>query len=114
MNKLWLLALTATLIFPTPSQSNTNHFGARGVFELDLGDREIALMPKQDKIYLSKNKIDVIQVKTTHIGKVTLGIGEGKRPDYKAMEKALTPSFVHGYAQPFWSLFSKIGINQQL
>ena len=51
----------------------------------------------QDKIHLSKNKIDVIQVRTTHLGKVTLGVGEGKRPDYKAMEKALAPSFVHSY-----------------
>ena len=38
-----------------------------------------------------------MQVRTTHLGKVTLGIGEGKRPDYKAMEKALAPSFVHSY-----------------
>ena len=28
---------------------------------------------------------------------MTLGIGEGKRPDYKEMEKALAPSFVHSY-----------------
>jgi DNA-directed RNA polymerase len=55
------------------------------------------MTPNQDKIHLSKNKIDVIQVRTTHLGKVTLGIGEGKRPDYKAMEKALAPSFVHSY-----------------
>ena len=47
MNKLLLLALTATLIFPTPSQSDTNHFGAGGVFELDLGDSEIPLTLKQ-------------------------------------------------------------------
>ena len=49
MNKLLLLALTASLIFPTPSQSDTNHFGAGGVFELDLGDSEIPLTPKQEK-----------------------------------------------------------------
>ena len=49
MNKLLLLALTATLIFPTPSQSDTNHFGAGGIFELDLGDSEIPLTPKQEK-----------------------------------------------------------------
>ena len=49
MNKLLLLALTAILIFPTPSQSDTNHFGAGGVFELDLGDSEIPLTPKQKK-----------------------------------------------------------------
>ena len=49
MNKLLLLALTTTLIFPTPSQADTNHFGAGGVFELDLGDSEIPLTPKQEK-----------------------------------------------------------------
>ena len=47
MNKLLLLALTTALIFPNPSQSDTNHFGAGGVFELDLGDSEIPLTPKQ-------------------------------------------------------------------
>ena len=44
-----VLALAATLIFPTSSQSNTNHFGAGGVFELDLGDSEIPLTPKQER-----------------------------------------------------------------
>ena len=49
MNKLLLLALTTALIVPTPSQSDTNHFGAGGIFELDLGDSEIPLTPKQEK-----------------------------------------------------------------
>ena len=49
MNKLLLLALTTTLLFPTPSQADTNHFGAGGVFELDLGDSEIYLTPKQER-----------------------------------------------------------------
>ena len=49
MNKLLLLALTTTLIFPTPSQADTNHFGAGGVFELDLGDSEIPLTPKKER-----------------------------------------------------------------
>ena len=49
MNKLLLLALTTTLLFPTPSQSDTNHFGAGGVFQLDLGDSEIPLTPKQQR-----------------------------------------------------------------
>ena len=49
MNKLLLLALTTTLIFPTQSQSDTNHFGAGGIFELDLGDSEIPLTPKQER-----------------------------------------------------------------
>ena len=49
MNKIFLLALTATLIFPTPSQADTNHFGAGGVFELDLGNSEIPLTQKQER-----------------------------------------------------------------
>ena len=52
MNKLLLLALTTTLLSLTsitPSQSDTNHFGAGGVFELDLGDSEIPLTPKQER-----------------------------------------------------------------
>ena len=49
MNKLLLLALTTALLLPTPSQSDTNHFGAGGVFELDLGDSEIPLTPKQER-----------------------------------------------------------------
>ena len=47
MNYLLLLALSTALLFPTPSQSDTNHFGAGGIFELDLGDSEIPLTPKQ-------------------------------------------------------------------
>ena len=49
MNKLLLLALTDTLIFPNPSQSDTNHFGAGGVFELDLGESEVPLTPMQER-----------------------------------------------------------------
>ena len=49
MKYFLLLALTTTLLFPSPSQSNNNHFGAGGVFELDLGDSEIPLTPKQEK-----------------------------------------------------------------
>ncbi|WP_413389912.1 hypothetical protein [Prochlorococcus marinus] len=49
MKRFILLALFSTLFFPTPSQSDTNHFGAGGVFELDLGDSEIPLTPKQEK-----------------------------------------------------------------
>ena len=49
MNKLLVLALSTTIILPTPSQSDTNHFGAGGVFELDLGDSEIPLTPKQER-----------------------------------------------------------------
>ena len=49
MKSFLLLALTATLLFPTPSQSDTNHFGAGGVFQLDLGDSEIPLTPRQER-----------------------------------------------------------------
>ena len=49
MNYLLLLALSTALLFPTPSQSDTNHFGAGGVFELYLGDSEIPLTPKQER-----------------------------------------------------------------
>ena len=49
MNKVFFIAITTTLLFPTPSQSDINHFGAGGVFELDLGDSEIPLTPKQER-----------------------------------------------------------------
>ena len=49
MKTYLLLALPATLIFPTPSLSDTNHFGAGGIFELDLGESEIPLTPKQER-----------------------------------------------------------------
>ena len=49
MKNFLLLSLTTTLLFPSPSQSDTNHFGAGGVFELDLGDSEIPLTPKQER-----------------------------------------------------------------
>ena len=49
MKYFLLLALTTALLFPTPSQANTNHFGAGGIFELDLGDSEIPLTAKQER-----------------------------------------------------------------
>ena len=51
MNKLYLLPLLTILSLTsiTPSQSDTNHFGAGGIFELDLGDSEIPLTPKQER-----------------------------------------------------------------
>ena len=49
MNSFIVLALIATLLFPSPSQSDTNHFGAGGVFELDIGDSKIPLTPKQER-----------------------------------------------------------------
>ena len=49
MKNYLLLTITTALLFPTPSQSDTNHVGAGGVFELDLGDSEIPLTPKQER-----------------------------------------------------------------
>ena len=62
MNKLYLLPLLTILSLTsiTPSQSDTNHFGAGGVFELDLGDSEIPLTPKQErKQKLLKEKLEM-------------------------------------------------------
>ena len=41
----FLLCLTA--IYPT--QADTNHLGAGGVFELDLGDNKMPLTPNQER-----------------------------------------------------------------
>ena len=49
MKNFLLLVLARSFLLPTPSQSDTNHFGAGGVFEFDLGDSEIPLTPKQEK-----------------------------------------------------------------
>tara|TARA_X000000368_G_C22521109_1_gene489230 strand:+ start:169 stop:360 length:192 start_codon:yes stop_codon:yes gene_type:complete len=49
LNRLLLLALSTSFLFPSPSQSDINHFGAGGVFELDLGDSEILLTPKHKR-----------------------------------------------------------------
>ena len=49
MKRFLVLTLTTTLLCSTPSQSDTNHFGAGGIFELDLGDSEIPLTPKQER-----------------------------------------------------------------
>ena len=43
------LLLLCFLIEISPSQSDTNHFGEGGVFELDLGDSEIPLTSKQER-----------------------------------------------------------------
>ena len=48
INYLLLLALTTALLLPAQSQSEINHFGAGGVFELDLRDSEIPWTPKQE------------------------------------------------------------------
>ena len=60
MKRLFFIALTTTLLFPTPSLSDTNHFGAGGIFELDLGDSEIPLTPKQEREQkLLKEKLEM-------------------------------------------------------
>ncbi len=48
MKNLLLIIITTVLLFPTQSQSITNHFSAGGVLELDLSDSEISLKPKQE------------------------------------------------------------------
>ncbi len=49
MKNFFLLTITALHLIPPPSQSDTNHFGAGGVFELDLSDSEILMTPKQER-----------------------------------------------------------------
>ena len=49
MKLFLLLALTAGILFPALARSDTNHFGAGGIFELDLGDSEIPLTPTQER-----------------------------------------------------------------
>ncbi len=49
MKRFLLFALTVGTLFPSLTKSDTNHFGAGGVFELDLGDSEIPLTPKQER-----------------------------------------------------------------
>ena len=75
MKNFLLLALTTTLLFPTPSQSDTNHFGAGGVFELDLGDSEIPLTPKQEK---EQKLLEEQLKKKTHEQKQTKQIQHNK------------------------------------
>ena len=75
MNSFIVLALMATLLFPSPSQSDTNHFGAGGIFELDLGDSEIPLTPKQEK---EQKLLEEQLKKKTHEQKQTKQIQHNK------------------------------------
>ena len=50
MNRLLLTTLGAAVRFSSITKADTNHFGAGRFFELDLGDSEISLIPKQKKI----------------------------------------------------------------
>ena len=49
MKNFLRLILLLSFIAISPLKADTNHFGAGGVFELDLGDSEIPLMPKQER-----------------------------------------------------------------
>ena len=49
MKRLIMLALSTIFFFPTSSQSDTKHFSEGGVFELDLGDNEMPLTPKEER-----------------------------------------------------------------
>ena len=49
MKNFLLVALALSFLFPRPSQSDTNHFGEGGLFELDLGESEIPLTPNQER-----------------------------------------------------------------
>ena len=77
MNKLYFLPLLTliSLTSITPSQSDTNHFGAGGVFELDLGDSEIPLTPKQEK---EQKLLEEQLKKKTHEQKQTKQIQHNK------------------------------------
>ena len=78
MNKLYLVPLVLTLFSLssiTPSQSDTNHFGAGGVFELDLGDSEIPLTPKQER---EQKLLEEQLKKKTHEQKQTKQIQHNK------------------------------------
>ena len=77
MNKLYLLPLLTliSLTSITPSQSDTNHFGAGGVFELDLGDSEIPLTPKQER---EQKLLEEQLKKKTHEQKQTKQIQHNK------------------------------------
>ena len=49
MKNFLRLILLLSFIAISPLKADTNHFGAGGVFELDLGDSEIPLTPKQER-----------------------------------------------------------------
>ena len=53
--------------------------------------------PTQDQIELIEFKYQTKTIRTSHHGEVRIGTGEPKEIDYKAIGKALAPSFVHSY-----------------
>ena len=64
MKYLLLLTLTTLLLIHIPLKSDTNHFGAGGVFELELNDSEIPLTPQEEKAHKSFLKKNIYQDKT--------------------------------------------------
>ena len=68
--------------------------------------------PNNDLIHIYKKKVDVIEVKTTHLGKISIGIGEGQRTDYKAIEKHSLHRSCIAMTLLSSSHPSRIGINQ--
>ena len=72
MKRFFLIGLTAGILIPALARSDTNHFGAGGVFELDLGDSEIPLTPKQER----EQKLEVHWIK---LESQSFCLGSGKR-----------------------------------
>ena len=75
--KSFLFSLLFSLVAFSASQSHASHsnFGAGGVFELDLGDSEIPLTPKQER---EKKLLEKQLEKKTHEQKQTKQIQQNK------------------------------------
>ena len=73
----FLLPLLYALVAFSASQSHASHshFGAGGIFELDLGDSEIPLTPKQEK---EQKLLEEQLKKKTHEQKQTKQIQHNK------------------------------------
>ncbi|WP_269609269.1 hypothetical protein [Prochlorococcus marinus] len=60
MKSYLILILLLSLTAISFTKADTNHFGAGGLFELDLGDSEIPLTPKQEREQkLLKEKLEM-------------------------------------------------------
>lgn len=53
--------------------------------------------PTNDLIHLAEYVFDSQQIHTSHLGKVTIPIGETNKPSYKDMNSGFAPNFVHSY-----------------
>ena len=75
--KQFFLAFLFSLVAFSASQSHASHshFGAGGVFELDLGDSEIPLTPKQER---EQKLLEEQLKKKTHEQKQTKQIQHNK------------------------------------